>query len=128
MDTGKHREFCGAGNELILNNIKRTVELGKKLVVRTPVVPGYNGDEENIRRTGAFIRDVLGNQIVQYQLLPYRQLGLEKYESLGIPYPMGDYQPPERGEWERQLLRLCDILAGEYGVPAVPGSSQKLEL
>jgi pyruvate formate lyase activating enzyme len=128
MDTEKHKAFCGAGNELILNNIKRTVGLGKKLVIRTPVVPGYNGDEENIRRTGMFIRDALGNQIVQYQLLPYRKMGIEKYESLGIPYPMGDYQPPERSEWEAELLRLCDILVTEYGVPAVPGSSNKLEL
>jgi pyruvate formate lyase activating enzyme len=75
-----------------------------------------------------FIRDALGNQIVQYQLLPYRKMGIEKYESLGIPYPMGDYQPPERSEWEAELLRLCDILVTEYGVPAVPGSSNKLEL
>lgn len=128
MDTAKHKEFCGAGNELILNNIKRTVGLGKKLVIRTPVVPGYNGNEENIRAIGAFIRNVLGNQIIQYQLLPYRQLGIEKYESLGIPYPMGDYQPPERSERESELIRLCGILVNEYGIPAVPGSSQKLEL
>lgn len=128
MDTEKHKVFCGAGNELILGNIKSTVALGKKLVIRTPVVPGYNGDEENIRKTAAFIRDELCNKIVQYQLLPYHKMGTEKYESLGIPYPMGEYQPPERSEWEQELLRLCDILVNEYGIPAVAGSSSKLVL
>ncbi len=128
MDSGKHCEFCGAGNELILENVKKTVDMGKKLIIRTPIVPGYNGGEDNIRKTGAFIRDELGNQIVQYQLLPYRKMGTEKYDSLGIPYPMGDYQPPERDEWEAELLRLTGILVNEYGVPAVPGSSSKLEL
>ena len=126
MDPEKHREYCGAGNELILENIRRTAALGKRLVLRTPVVNGYNGDEVNIRATGAFIRDTLKNRIVQYQLLPYRRLGLEKYEALGMPYPMTDYTPPERAEREQELWRLADMLNTEYGVPAVPGSSAKL--
>ena len=126
MDTEKHRKYTGAGNRLILDNIKRTVELKKRLVIRTPIVPGYNGDEENIRRTGAFIRDELGGAVVQYQLLPYRKMGIEKYDSLGAPYPMGDYEPPERSEWEANLTYLADILISEYGLPAVAGSSKKL--
>jgi pyruvate formate lyase activating enzyme len=112
----------------VLENIKRTAELGKKLVIRTPVVPGYNGDEANIRAIGAFIRDALGNKIVQYQLLPYRRMGTEKYDSLGIPYPLEDYQLPERAVWENELLRLANILVDDYGVPAVPGSGKKLDI
>jgi hypothetical protein len=41
---------------------------------------------------------------------------------------MREYQPPERSEWEEELLRLCDILVHEYGIPAVPGSSKKLDI
>ena len=125
MDSEKHKAYTGAGNEIILGNIKRTVELGKKLVIRTPVVPGYNGDEENIRKTGEFLRD-LGGNILQYQLLPYRRLGTEKYDSLGMEYPMADYPPPERVEWERNLVYLADMLVDEYGLPAVAGSGKKI--
>lgn len=128
MDSEKQKEICGVGNERILENIKRTVEMGKKLVIRTPVVPGFNGDETDIRAIGAFIRDELKNKIVQYQLLPYRKMGTEKYDALGIPYPMGEYQPPERSVWEHDLMRYADMLVCEYGIPAVPGSSRKLEL
>jgi len=127
IDSVKHREYTGAGNETILDNIKRTVELGKKLVIRTPVVPGYNGDEENIRKTGEFIKG-LGGNILQYQLLPYRRLGTEKYDSLGMEYPMADYRPPERIEWERNLTFLANMLVDEYGLPAVAGSGKKLPL
>ena len=127
MDPLKHREYTGVDNKLILENIKRTVELGKKLVIRTPVVAGYNDDLENIRATGAFIRDELGGKIVQYQLLPYRRLGTEKYDSLNLPYPMGDYVMPERAVWEENLLKLTDMLVSEYGLPAVAGSGSKLE-
>ena len=126
MDSEKHRELTGTGNELILDNIKRTAALGKPLVIRTPVVFGYNGDGENIRKTGEFIKNALGGKILQYQLLPYRKMGTEKYASLNQPYPMGDYEPPEREVWERGLLRLTDILINEYGIPAVAGSSKKL--
>ncbi len=128
MDTKKHREYTGAGNELILRNIKRTVELNKKLVIRTPVVPGYNDDPNNIRAIGAFIRDELKAGIVMYQLLPYRKLGTEKYDSLGIDYPMGDYKPPERSEWEENLLILTDLLEREYQIPVSAGSGKKLDI
>jgi pyruvate formate lyase activating enzyme len=124
MDTKKHKECTGAGNELILSNIIRTAELKKKLLIRTPVIPGYNGDEENIRSIGAFIRDELGGGVVQYQLLPFRKMGTEKYASLGLPYPMGDCAPPERAGWEANLANLADMLVNEYDLPAVAGSNK----
>jgi pyruvate formate lyase activating enzyme len=127
MDTEKHKAYTGVGNERILQNIRRTVEMGKPLVIRTPIVPDCNNSEENIRATGAFVRDELKNRIVQYQLLPYRKMGTEKYATLLMPYPMGDdYVPPERSVWEQNLLDLTHILTEEFGVPAVPGSSHKL--
>jgi pyruvate formate lyase activating enzyme len=129
MDSARHKEYTGVGNETILENIKNTAALNKALVIRIPVVPGYNGDEENIRATGEFIRSEIfdkGSSIKQLQLLPYRKLGTEKYESLGIPYPLEDYVPPERAEWEQNILALTDMLKTDYGLPAVAGSSQKL--
>ena len=128
MDNKKHALYTGVGNSLILGNIKRTVELGKPLVIRTPVVMGYNDDEENMRAAGAFIRDELAGNILQFQLLPYRKMGTEKYDSLQQEYPMGDYAPPEREVWERQLKRLAEMLRNDYSLPAVAGSAGKLEI
>ena len=125
MDTEKHRQYTGAGNELILSNIKRTVDLKKPLVVRIPVIPGHNNSEENIRATAEFIKRELGSNILQLQLLPYRKMGTEKYASLCIPYPFDDFIPPERPVWEKNLLELTGILQ-EYGIPAVAGSTSKM--
>ena len=127
MDSAAHKAITGAGNERILDNILRVSALGKPLVIRTPVVPGYNGDEANIRATGAFLRDKLGGRILQYQLLPYRKMGTEKYASIRRPYPMEDYRIPERGEWEPTLRRYAALLREEYGLPAVAGSGAKLD-
>jgi pyruvate formate lyase activating enzyme len=125
MDTDKHREYTGVGNELILSNIKRTVELKKSVVIRIPVIPDHNNSEENIRATAEFIKNELGNNIIQLQLLPYRKMGTEKYASLCIPYPMDNFIPPERSVWEENLLHLTGILK-EYGIPVVAGSTAKM--
>ena len=128
MDPQVHKRLTGQSNELILKNIKRTAELGKKIVIRTPVVNGYNNSEDNIRRIGEFLRDELGGRIVAYQLLPYRRMGTEKYDSLEKQYPFEDYKAPEREVWEADLLHLSEILREEYGLPAVAGSSGKLDV
>lgn len=128
MDSEKHKAAVGAGNELILNNIRRTVEMKKPLILRTPIVIGFNGDDENIRRTGAFIKNELKGRILQYQLLPYRRLGTEKYDSLQKPYPFASYAAPAREVWEPHIKRLVQLLRDEFGIPAEAGSGEKIEL
>lgn len=128
MDTEVHKKYCGAGNEIILKNIKHTVEKGIPLVIRIPVIPDVNNSEENIRATSEFIVKELNNKVVQVQLLPYRKMGTEKYDSLQLEYPMGeDYKMPERQVWEQNLLHLAEIMQS-YGVPAVAGSSTKIQV
>lgn len=124
MDPKKHQQFTGMTNEKILDNIEFLVNNGAKVIIRTPVVPGYNNDEENTHATARFVSEQLKNRIVQFQLLPYRVLGTEKYEALGIPYPMGEIKQPPREEYEPNIRHLVNILAG-YGVPAVAGSNVK---
>jgi len=128
MDSEVHKSFSGRGNEQVLENIRLLGKMGKKVVVRTPVVIGYNATEENMRATAEFLKEALGTNLVAWQLLPYRKMGTEKYASLNIPYPMGDYDPPEREEWEPLLLSFVDMIKKEYSLPAVAGSSAKLNI
>jgi len=117
MDSAKHRSLTGVGNEMILNNLRKTNELGKKLIIRTPIVPGYNGDEQNLRETAEFIRGELKGEIVAWQLLPFRRLGTEKYESLMLKYPMENYKPPNRRIFDKEMGRLAAMLAEKYNLP-----------
>lgn len=126
MDPQKHKQYTGMTNERILENIKFLVENRAKVIIRTPVVPGYNNDEANIHATARFVSEQLKNRIVQYQLLPYRLLGLEKYQALGIPYPMGDIKQPSREDYEPNIRHLTALMVG-YGVPAVAGSNVKYD-
>ena len=124
-DSARHKEVTGVGNELILKNIRHVAETGIPMVIRTPVVPGWNDDDENMFAIGEFVKS-LGDSVIQYQLLPYRKMGTEKYATLNQPYPMGDYEAPERSVWEVNLLRLRDELRERYGIPVEAGSGEKL--
>jgi len=126
MDTEVHKARTGADNTRILDNIKYLTDNNVKLVIRIPVIEGFNATEENIRATGKFIAEELGGKILQLQLLPYRKLGIEKYQSLNQSYPMGDYTGPEREVWETNLMRFRDILR-EYGLPAEAGTGNTIK-
>ena len=125
MNSEIHKRRCGVGNELILDNIRYLARAGMDLVIRTPVLKGFNATDEDIKAIGNFIVQELGNRVVQYQLLPYRQMGTEKYKSLNKPYPMEDFEGYEREEWEPDLIRFLDILL-DMGINAVTGNNKKM--
>ena len=91
MDTEKHKDATGVGNELILENIAKIAELGHKgklrHIVRTPIIDGYNSDEDNIVKTIAYIKEIGTKEV---NILPFHRLGASKYEQLGRIYDCRD--------------------------------------
>ncbi len=124
MDTARHREYTGVGNETILANIAEVAAGERPLIIRIPVIPEHNDEDENIRATAEFIAGRLGNRVRQVQLLPYRQLGVEKYASLGREYPMDYLTPPPREVREQNIRRIAEFMQS-CGIPAVPGTGAK---
>jgi pyruvate formate lyase activating enzyme len=80
MDSSKHKMGTGVGNELILENIMK-IPKSVNLVVRIPIVPGFNDSEENIKETTVFVKEL--GKVNKIELLPYHQLGVSKCEYLG---------------------------------------------
>ncbi|MBI5592638.1 MAG: glycyl-radical enzyme activating protein [Deltaproteobacteria bacterium] len=125
MDPQKHQEYTGMVNDIILENIIKTVEMKKPVIIRIPVVPGHNNSEKNIKETAEFIKEKLKNKVLQVQLLPYRPLGVEKYNSLGVKYSMTDFEYPDLIDQKNDLEHLVNIMKA-YGVKAVSGSNEKI--
>ena len=83
-DPGKHKEFTGVTNELILENLKKLDEKGCKTVLRCPIIPGLNDTDEHftgIAKTANSLRNVL-----EINVEPYHPLGKGKSEMLGKEY------------------------------------------
>lgn len=105
MDNVRHRRYTGVSNQKILSNLTTLSELGHRIIIRIPVIPGINDDEANLRQTGAFLAALPVRPAVE--LLAYHQTGLAKYESLGLEYRLAEIQPPEpmRMEGIAEILR-----------------------
>ncbi|MDR1089391.1 MAG: glycyl-radical enzyme activating protein [Coriobacteriales bacterium] len=123
-DPAIHKARCGVSNERILANISYLARRNACLVLRTPILKGFNATDEAMQAIGDFILDELDNRVLQYQLLPYRQLGTEKYASLDRAYPMAGFEGYERAEWEPDIRRFLKLLQAR-GINAVSGNNTK---
>lgn len=93
MDSSKHKEFTGAGNELILENLKKIAASNIPYHIRIPLIKGVNTDEENISQTIDFIQG-LPKKPELIGLLPYHDIATVKYERLGKVYDNADMKEP----------------------------------
>ena len=125
MDSKIHKELTGVGNERILDNIRRIALHGVPIIIRTPVIPGYNDSPENIQAIADFIKDI--PNIQEYELLPYHNLGESKYASLGIPYHLEDVKPPT-DEAITALVRLANQILQPYGKSCFYTKKNKKEI
>ncbi len=112
MDDEKHRRYTGVSNARILENVRRLAELPADVVIRIPVVGGVNDDEENVRRSAAYVHAHLPK--ARMELLPYHALGKVKYEAIGLAYPQDGSATPT----EEKLRALEEIVRAE-GVTTV---------
>lgn len=100
MDTVKHTDKTGVGNEKILGNISGLAKPDWKgrLILRMPVIRGFNDDDANIEATADFM-DALG--LFEINILPFHRLGDSKYTQLGEHYEYSDEKPTSAGTLER---------------------------
>ncbi|MDD7408709.1 MAG: glycyl-radical enzyme activating protein [Anaerovoracaceae bacterium] len=98
VDDEKHIMFTGQSNRLILENIGKIGISDADLIIRVPVIPGFNDTEEEISDIAHYAAGIRG--VKKLHLLPYHRLGESKYKGLGMEYSLEDTEPlsPERME------------------------------
>ena len=116
-DAAKHEDHVKIGNELILRNLRKLCEHFPDLpiVVRTPIVPGFNDAPADVEAIARLVNDLPGSR--RHELLPYHGYGEPKYRRLGKEYPLRDLEPPT----EERMARLREVAVAErigMGEPA----------
>ncbi|CAM3500200.1 choline TMA-lyase-activating enzyme [Parendozoicomonas haliclonae] len=84
-----HNMILGMGNEPVRRNLERLVELNANIVIRMPLIPGYNDSYDAITGAFEYVMDLAkrNDSIKRIDVLPYHQMGKTKYDMLGIDYP-----------------------------------------
>ena len=124
MDSGIHKKFTGVGNELILSNIK-LVDMEMPLIIRMPIIPGFNDNTEHVDNASDFILNILNNKPKLIQMIRYRPLGEEKAKTIGLPELMMGLKV-DREESEN-LIRGFVKRMNDKGIPAIAGTTAKKE-
>lgn len=113
LDGRRHRELTGAGNDLVLDNLRRLSAAGERLWIRVPLIAGLNDGPAEVERLLEFLS---GLRFRRVHLLPYHALGAAKAARLPGADDRSGLRPPSPA-------RLAEILErfAAAGVTAVLG-------
>lgn len=101
IDSARHREYTGVGNDLILENLEKLLSHGAEVIVRIPVIPGVNDSADDMLKTKKTL-DGFGG-VKRVELLPYHAMGENKYRALGVEPKT--FLAPDKSEIE--ALKAC---------------------
>ncbi len=105
----KFRSYTKGDATLVMDNLVNLSQSGASVIVRIPVIPGFNHTEDEMKRMIDFVAQL--KTVREIHLLPYHTYGAEKYKMLGMEYPYGGEKPVE----ERELAPYIQY-AGSAGL------------
>lgn len=87
-DPEKHRQYTGVSNETILENLYFLDSIKAKIILRCPIIPGFNDRKEHLEKISEIANSL--ENILEINIEPYHPLGGGKSELLGKAYPLSD--------------------------------------
>jgi len=92
IDSAGHLRLTGVPNEHTLAMARYLSDNNIKMRVRYVVVPGYSDADADIDRLATFLLKM--KNLDRVDVLPYHELGKNKWEVMGIPYELDGVHPP----------------------------------
>ena len=115
IDPVKHKRNTGVDTKVIHENLDMLIGMNARIIIRMPLIPGYNDTDEDLRLLAAFLREKTEG-IDHAEIMPYHNLGNEKRRNLGMA--ADDSIPEGKGFTDRWLAFL-----GESGVDVTVSGS-----
>ena len=99
-----HIEGTLVSNRLILDNLKKLSEnFDGDIIIRIPVVTGFNDDIKELQKIADFLKSIRINKV---ELLPYHKMGEHKYEALKMPCKFYSVPTEEQIEAYKDLFTI----------------------
>lgn len=112
VDEAVFQQWTDGSARRVLDNLQRLAQAGKKMIIRVPLIQGFNASEADIAAITDFAADRL--QVSEIHFLPYHTLGMNKYHLLSQPYTAPD-KPLDAPE----LLAFAQDYAQSKGLTAI---------
>lgn len=82
MDSKRHKQYTGQGNDLILSNLKKLSDSGAHLHIRIPVIEEVNSSDAEMNNIIGYLQHNI--HVEKVSLLPYHNIGRDKCERIGM--------------------------------------------
>lgn len=115
MDDARHRKYTGVSNALILENLQKLSELGHRIIVRVPIIPGINDDQENLSQIARFASRL--PHLERIDILPFHASAQGKYERLARENRLPDTASPS----DAHMAGISDLLTQHHLIVKVGG-------
>ena len=86
IDPVRHELNTGKSNDVILENLHMLSEARKPMIIRIPVIPGYNDSDENLNAVADLLSTL--KSVERVDILPEHEFGRVKYEQLDMEYQL----------------------------------------
>jgi pyruvate formate lyase activating enzyme len=85
-----YRYYCNGSMNAVFDFLRLTEDLRVPLWLRHVVVPGLTDSNHNILKIASLAEQF--SNLQRLQLLPFKKICIEKYDALGIDFPLKDYE------------------------------------
>lgn len=101
-----HKEFVGADNEIILSNLRLLNHLSRQIILRCPIIPGYNDRKEHFEGICSIANEL--ESIIRVELEPYHSLGENKYLALNKSvHTIKTPDEEQKNHWLKMISDSC---------------------
>jgi len=107
LDEELHIKYTGVSNKIIIENLRRLLEMNKKVVLRMPIIPGITNSIENLRQFKEFISSLPTRPPVEF--LNFNIFAPEKYRRFNFPFHLTQTEPIADEEFERLTVEFNSI-------------------
>ena len=92
-DEDKHKAYTEVPLEPLLKNLRRIDEMGIPILLRAPIIPGFNDREEHLLALRELKNSLQHSKGLQ--IIPYHSMGGYKYKKLQRPYLCENVPEPD---------------------------------
>ena len=104
LSEAEYKKFCGGSFSGTMDFLKLAADMNVPVWIRHVGVPGLTAREDYLRAVKVLAENLPNFKKLEF--LPFHNMCIEKYERMGIPFPLKDTKVMEPEKWNRLLEKI----------------------